>query len=98
MGTGEGSDVEIQLNPTLTLDNDQDPSAPMPNDAILFHEMNHGNHQMNGTYDGTPKSGWTTQEEENTISTGSPSEATYLEERNYKWKRTSHGETFAPNP
>jgi hypothetical protein len=98
MGTGKGSDTKLEFNPKLTLPNDQNPADPMPNDAVLFHEMNHGNHHMNATFDGKPKPGWSTQEEENTISLGSPSEASYLKERGYKWKRTSHGDTFGPNP
>ena len=97
-GTGNGSDVSVQFNPNLTLPNSSDPSNPMPNDAILFHEMEHGAHQMNGTYDGTPAPGWTTAEERTTISTGNPSEADYLRERGYPWQRNSHGLTFVPNP
>ena len=98
IGTGTGSDVNVQYNPNLTLPNSADPTNPMPNDGILFHEMEHGSHQMNGTYDGTPVPGWTTQEEQNTISTGSPSEADYLRQRGYPWQRNSHGTTFIPNP
>jgi uncharacterized Zn-binding protein involved in type VI secretion len=97
-GTGDGSDVSVRFNPNLTLPNSSAPGNPMPNDAILFHEMNHGAHQMNGTYDGSPQPGWTTNEERNTISTGAPSEASYLRERGYPWQRTSHGTTWAPNP
>jgi hypothetical protein len=97
-GTGNGSDVTLQFNPNLTLPNSSDPSNPMPNDAVLFHEMNHGAHQMNGTYNGAPQPGWTTSEEQNTISTGSPSEASYLHDRGYPWQRTSHDSTWAPNP
>jgi uncharacterized Zn-binding protein involved in type VI secretion len=97
-GTGTGSDVTVQYNPTLTLPNPADPSNPMPSDAVLFHEMNHGEHQMNGTYDGSPKPGWTTQEEQNTISTGAPSEADYLREQGYPWQRADHDTTFVPNP
>lgn len=97
-GTGNGSDVTVQFNPSLTLPNSSDPTNPMPNDAILFHEMQHGSNQMNGTYDGTPVPGWTTQEEQNTISTGNPSEADYLRERGYPWQRNSHGTTWIPNP
>ncbi len=97
-GTGQGTDVTVEFNPNLTLPNNQDPTNPMPNDAILFHEMEHGSHQMNGTYNGAPLPGWTTQEERTTISTGNPSEADYLRERGYPWQRTSHGTTWAPNP
>jgi uncharacterized Zn-binding protein involved in type VI secretion len=97
-GTGKGSDVTVQFNPNLTLPNPTDPSNPMPNDAVLFHEMTHGAHQMNGTYDGSPVPGWTTQEEQNTISTGTPSEASYLKERGYPYKRTNHDLGYGPNP
>jgi uncharacterized Zn-binding protein involved in type VI secretion len=96
-GTGNGSDVSVQFNPNLTLPNSSAPGNPMPNDAILFHEMDHGDHQMGGTFDGTPAPGWTTNEERNTI-TGPGSEETYLRERGYPWKRNSHGTTFVPNP
>ena len=97
-GTGKGSDVTVEYNPSLTLPNPSDPANPMPNDAVLFHEMNHGQHQMSGTYDGSPKPGWTTQEEQNTISTGAPSEADYLREQGYPWQRADHDTTFVPNP
>jgi hypothetical protein len=70
----------------------------MPNDAVLFHEMTHGAHQMNGTYDGSPVPGWDTKEEQNTISTGTPSEASYLKERGYPYKRTNHDLGYGPNP
>ena len=70
----------------------------MPNDAILFHELTHSKHQMNGTNDCAPKAGnWTTQEEQNTIQNDSPSEADYLREGGYKWRRTNHGSTFTSN-
>ncbi len=98
VGTGNGADVTVQFNPKLRLSNSSDPSNPMPNDAILFHEMEHGSHQMNGTYDGSPLPAWTTAEEQTTISTGTPSEAGYLKERGYPWQRTSHGLTYDPNP
>jgi uncharacterized Zn-binding protein involved in type VI secretion len=97
-GTGQGSDVTLEYNPTLTLPNPADPANPMPSDAVLFHEMNHGQHQMRSTYDGSPKAGWTTQEEQNTISTGVPSEASYLKEQGYPWQRADHDTTFVPNP
>jgi hypothetical protein len=95
-GTGTGSDTVLELNPNLTLPNKK--GDPVPNDAILFHEMNHGSHQMNGTYDGSPTPGYDTKEEQTTISTGKPSEAGYLKEGGYPWQRTDHDLTFAPNP
>jgi uncharacterized Zn-binding protein involved in type VI secretion len=97
-GTGKGTDVTLELNPNLNLPNASDPSNPMPNDAILFHEMTHGLHDQTGTYDGSPQPGWTTQEEQNTISTGNPSEATYLREQGYPWQRADHDTTWVPNP
>ena len=96
--TGKGTDVNLEFNPNLNLQNSKDPSNPMPNDAVLFHEMTHGLHDQTGTYDGNPQPGWTTQEEQNTISSGSPSEATYLQERGYPWKRADHDSTWVPNP
>jgi uncharacterized Zn-binding protein involved in type VI secretion len=99
VGTGLGSDSDVKLNPKLTLDNHLAPDDPMPNDAVLFHELTHSKHQMSGSNDCTPKDpDWDTQEEANTIREDSPSEADYLHERGYKWRRTSHGETFEPNP
>jgi type VI secretion system secreted protein VgrG len=97
-GTGGGSDTVLQLNPDLTLPNNKDPSNPMPNDAVQMHEMTHGAHEMNGTYDGSPVPGYTTVEDQKTISTGSPSEKDYLHDRGYGWQRTSHGLDWAPNP
>jgi hypothetical protein len=98
VGTGTGANVTLQLNPNLTLPNSLDPANPMPNDAILFHEMTHGSHQMNGVADTSPTGGgWDTMEEKNTISAGSPSEAGYLDERGYPYHRTDHATTFAPN-
>jgi uncharacterized Zn-binding protein involved in type VI secretion len=97
-GTGAGSDSTLQYNPNLTLPNPSDPANPMPNDAVLFHEMTHASHQMNGDQDCHPEPGWDTAEEQRTISTGAPSEADYLRERGYPWQRTDHDSTFAPNP
>ena len=98
IGTGRGSDTTLEFNPNLALPNSSDPAHSMPNDTVLFHEMTHGSHMMNGTYDGSPVPGWDTAEEQITISTGTPSEAGYLNERGYPWQRTSHGLTWAPNP
>jgi len=98
IGSGKGTDVEVQFNPNLNLPNPTPGADSMPNDAVLFHEMNHGSNFMNGKYDGTPQTGgWTTQEEKNTIAAGNPSEADYLKERGYPYKRTSHDTTYAPH-
>ncbi|MGH9742759.1 MAG: PAAR domain-containing protein [Candidatus Acidiferrum sp.] len=98
VGTGDGADTTLQLNPNLTLANPKDPSNPMPNDAVLMHEMTHGSHQMNGTSDCSPAGGgFDTNEEKTTILTGSPSEADYLKETGYPYHRTDHDSTFAPN-
>jgi uncharacterized Zn-binding protein involved in type VI secretion len=98
VGTGKGADTTLQFNPNLTLANSKDPSNPMPNDAVLMHEMTHGAHMMNGQADMSKLGGgWTTQEEKTTISDGSPSEAEYLEERGYPYHRTDHDSTFADN-
>ncbi|MCC6552488.1 MAG: type VI secretion system tip protein VgrG [Polyangiaceae bacterium] len=99
MGTGTGANVTLQLNPDLTLPNPHDPNNPMPNDAVMFHEMTHGAHQMTGTSSGAPEpGGWDTHEELETISTGNPSEADYLQEIGYPWQRTDHDLGYAPNP
>jgi hypothetical protein len=99
VGTGDGADTTLQLNPNLTLVNPKDASKPMPNDAVLMHEMTHGSHQMNGNSDCSPVGGgFDTNEEKTTILTGSPSEAEYLKETGYPYHRTDHDSTFAPNP
>lgn len=99
VGTGAGSDVTLRFNPQLQLPNNLAPGHPMPNDGILFHEMRHGEHMMNATYDGQPRGGcWTTNEEHRTISGHGPAEADYLQQRGYLWRRTSHKTTFAPHP
>lgn len=99
VGTGFGSDSTVRLNPTLQLDNPNAPDDPVSNDAVLFHELTHSKHQMSGTNDCTPEGdNWDTREEKNTIRDDSPSEADYLHERGYKWRRTSHAEEFEPNP
>ena len=97
LGTGTGANTTLQLNPDLTLPNAQDPSHPMPNDAIMFHEMTHSTHQMTGTADMSPVPGWDTKEEQVTIATGHPSEADYLKETGYGYHRTDHDLTWAPN-
>lgn len=99
LGTGLGSDSDVSLNPSLELHNPSAPNEPMSNDAVLFHELTHSKHQMSGNNDCTPKAdNWDTQEEANTIREDSPSEADYLHERGYKWRRVNHGEDFEPNP
>jgi hypothetical protein len=97
LGTGTGANTTLQLNPDLTLHNSHDPSHPLPNDAIMFHEMTHGTHQMTGTSNSAPVPGWDTNEERVTILTGTPSEADYGREIGYPWHRTDHDSTFAPN-
>jgi len=97
LGTGTGANTTLQLNPDLTLPNSQDPAHPLPNDAIMFHEMTHGTHQMTGTSESYPVPGWDTNEERVTILTGNPSEADYGREIGYPWHRTDHDTTFAPN-
>lgn len=98
LGTGAGANTTLELNPDLTLKNPLAPENPLPNDAILMHELNHGAHQMSGQADMSPLGGgWTTQEEKTTILDGDPSEADYLKERGYPYHRINHGRGFAPN-
>jgi hypothetical protein len=52
---------------------------------------------MNGTYDGSPTPGFDTNEEKQTIATGSPSEADYLKNSGYPYHRTDHDLTWTPN-
>jgi hypothetical protein len=98
VGTGEGANTTLELNPNLTLRNRLAPRNPVPNDAVLMHEMNHGAHQMSGQADMSPiGDDWNTQEEKTTILDGDPSEADYLKERGYPYHRIDHHLTFAPN-
>ena len=65
-GTGKGTDVDVSYNPTDWPDPGTRTKAP--GDVILMHEMTHGDHDQKGTYDGTPRGGnFTTNEEKNTI-------------------------------
>lgn len=99
VGSGQGSDVDLSFNPFLRLENKNDASAPMPSDAVLFHELEHSNHAVNGTLDTSPRSGgWDTQEEETTIESGATSERAYLEERGYPWHRSNHSHDWVANP
>jgi hypothetical protein len=100
MGAGTGTDVELKLNPTLSLHDKDNPKTEVPPDAILLHEMVHGLHFMEGTADFTPiphplapppMQGWDNQEEKTTILDGDPSEATYLRDTGKDYHRTSHG-------
>jgi uncharacterized Zn-binding protein involved in type VI secretion len=98
-GTGEGTDSTLRYNPNYRPKNPSDPANPRPEDAVLFHELSHASQQMNGTQDTRPEpGGWDTAEERRAISTGSPSEADYLRERGYPWKRADHDSTYVPNP
>jgi hypothetical protein len=100
VGNGTGTNTQVRLNPNFTIANNLDPANPLSNDGIAFHEMNHGAHQMTGTVNNNPTPGWTTQEEQNTISTGAPPEADYLRQSGYPYQRTSHvlGSPFTTNP
>lgn len=95
-GTGKGSDAVVHLNPEFKLKNPSDPDNPMPNDAVLFHELGHANHDVHGEMDCTPNEQYDTNEEENTINHGDMTEEDYLAERGYAWKRTSHSKDFVP--
>jgi uncharacterized Zn-binding protein involved in type VI secretion len=98
LGTGEGANTTLRLNPNLVLKNNLAAQNPFRNDMVLMHEMTHGAHQMNGEADMSPVGeGWRTQEERTTISDGDPSEADYLKERGYPYHRTDHDLTFARN-
>ncbi len=100
IGTGTGADTTVRLLPDLTLTNSLDPAHPVPNDAILFHEMTHGAHQMNGIGDCAPDPVFDTLEEKTTISTGTPSEADYLRDIGYPYHRVNHSDAdnaFVPN-
>ncbi len=95
VGTGEGTDVKLEFNPNLNLPNPK--NGPMPNDGVLFHEMNHGLHQMGGDADCVPVPGFDTKEEEKTISTGDLNEGEYLKQSGYPYKRTDHDTTWTDN-
>jgi hypothetical protein len=98
LGTGTGANTTLELNPNFSMQNPLDPQNPIPNDAIMMHELNHGAHQMNEQADMSPLGdGWTTREEKTTILDGDSSEGQYLKERGYRYHRTDHDRTFAPN-
>jgi len=65
-GTGTGTPVDVSYNPG---DWPNAVNAPnTPGDAILEHEMEHGDHMQHGTYDGSPRTdNFDTNEEFNTI-------------------------------
>jgi Effector protein len=92
--TGEGTNMDVAISPGETMVNNMAPDQPLPEDAILFHEMVHGLHGMRGEQNNRPLPGWTCHEERITILTGDPSEKSYLQDRKYGWCRTSHGNTF----
>jgi hypothetical protein len=86
LGTGTGVPSNVGYNPDQWPDPTSDHNAP--GDVILFHELQHSEHQQNGTYDGTPRSdGFTTNEEFNTIGP----ENRYRDERGVE-NRTNHGD------
>ena len=98
IGTGLGADVQLQFNPNLKLRGIANALDPMPNDAILFHELVHASHIMHGQLDNTPTfNEWDNLEEKTTISTGKPSETDYLRERGYKFHRIDHSLGFVEN-
>jgi len=85
-GTGKGTNVDVSYNP----DDWPDPTTrtKAPGDVILKHEMTHGDHDQKGTYDGTPRGGnFTTNEEKNTIDP----ENEYRDERNVP-RRNNHAD------
>ncbi|HMQ04777.1 MAG TPA: type VI secretion system tip protein TssI/VgrG [Pyrinomonadaceae bacterium] len=86
LGTGTGGPSNVSYNPDQWPDPTSDHNAP--GDVILFHELQHSEHQQNGTYDGTPRAdGFTTNEEFNTIGP----ENRYRDERGVE-RRTNHGD------
>ena len=86
LGTGTGGPSNVGYNPDQWPDPTSDHNAP--GDVILFHELQHSEHQQNGTFDGTPRSdGFTTNEEFNTIGP----ENQYRDERGVE-RRTNHGD------
>ena len=96
LGTGKGSDSVVQLNPEFRLHNDADPNSEEPNDAVLFHELQHANHNAHGASDPTPDEQYDNNEEKNTIANGETTENRYLLERGYPWQRTDHDQGFKP--
>jgi hypothetical protein len=101
VGTGKGTDCCVLINLRESTINPLDPDNPVPRDAILFHEMNHGVHAMKGEMDPTPLPDdpkWTNQEEKNTITQVKPCENDYLAECKYPYDRVSHTGSFERRP
>jgi uncharacterized Zn-binding protein involved in type VI secretion len=95
-GTGTGSDSVVLFNPDFKLANPSAPDQPEPTDAVLYHELEHANHNAHGKQDCSPIAGYDTNEEKNTIDEGENSENQYLVERGYFWQRTDHHGSFVP--
>lgn len=84
-GTGKGTDVDVSYNPS-DWDGKSIGTNP-PGDVILFHEMTHGDHMEQGTYDGSPgPPGFDTNEEKNTIDP----ENRYRDERGHPRRHDHH--------
>lgn len=84
IGTGRGSNVDLGYNPEQWPNTG---SPQTPGDAVLFHEMTHGDHQENGTNDCRPRpDNFDTNEEFNTIGP----ENQYRSERGLPPRRDHH--------
>lgn len=84
-GTGRGTDVDVSYNPSDWTGKSMGTNPP--GDVILFHEMTHGDHMQQGTYDGSPgPPGFDTNEEKNTIDP----ENRYRDERGHPRRHDHH--------
>lgn len=86
IGTGNGTDSTVDYNPTDWPDPTTRTQAP--GDVLLMHELEHANHNAQGTADMTPRAdGFDTNEEFNSIGP----ENQYRDERGVE-RRIDHGD------
>lgn len=97
-GTGKGTGSVVHLQPDQTLKNPNAPGNPVPVDTTLYHELGHAEAAAHGTVDHAPTGdGFVNLHEREVIDSGPGSEARYLKERGYDYKRNSHSENdFVP--
>lgn len=89
-GTGEGANAVIVFDPDSAYENNQPGAEPMPTDAVLWHELEHSSQIGYGRINAPPAKRYDNREERRVINESPPNEASYLKERGYEWKRTSH--------
>lgn len=90
IGTGEGTDVTVHLNPELDFKGIKGCTGYMPNEAIFFHELTHAQRMMQGRLLDTKDKQYDTLEEKRAINGEHPNETDYLIETKAPYIRFSH--------